>query len=31
MFVCFKSSNIGGNAGRSASDVISVGAKYFSD
>ena len=30
MFVCLKSSNIEGNAGRSASDVISVDAKYFS-
>ena len=28
MFVCLKSSNIEGNAGRSASDVISVDAKY---
>ena len=30
MFVCIKSSNIKGNAGRSASDVISVDAKYTS-
>ena len=30
MFVCLKCSNIGGNAGRSASDIISVGAKYSS-
>ena len=30
MFVCIKSSNIEGNAGRSASDVISVDAKYTS-
>ena len=29
MFVCLKSSNIEGNAGRSASDLISVDAKYF--
>ena len=27
MFVCLKSSNIEGNAGRSASDLISVDAK----
>ena len=30
MFVCLKSSNIEGNAGRSASNVISVDAKYTS-
>ena len=30
MFVCLKSSNIEGNAGRSASDIISVDAKYSS-
>ena len=31
MFVCLiKSSNIEGNAGRSASDLISVDAKYSS-
>ena len=30
MFVCLKNSNIEGNAGRSASDVISVDAKYSS-
>ena len=30
MFVCIKSSNIEGNAGRSASDLISVDAKYSS-
>ena len=30
MFVCLKSSNIGENAGRSASDLISVDAKYSS-
>ena len=30
MFVCFESSNIEGNAGRSASDLISVDAKYYS-
>ena len=30
MFVCLKSSNIEGNAGRSASDVISMDAKYSS-
>ena len=30
MFVCFKSSNIEGNACRSASDLISVDAKYCS-
>ena len=30
MFVCLKSSNIEGNAGRSASDVISIDAKYSS-
>ena len=30
MFVCLKSSNIEGNAGRSASDLISVNAKYSS-
>ena len=28
MFVCLKSSNIEGNACRSASDLISVEAKY---
>ena len=30
MFACLKSSNIKGNAGRSASDLISVDAKYSS-
>ena len=30
MFVCLKCSNIVGNAGRSASDLISVDAKYSS-
>ena len=30
MFVCLKSSNIDGNAGRSASDLISVDATYSS-
>ena len=30
MYVCLKSSNIEGNAGRSASDLISVYAKYSS-
>ena len=30
MFVCLKSSNIEGNAGRSASDLISMDAKYSS-
>ena len=30
MFVCLKSNNIEGNACRSASDVISVDAKYCS-
>ena len=30
MFVCLKSSNIEGNAGRNASDLISVNAKYSS-
>ena len=30
MCVCLKSSNIQGNAGRSASDLISVDAKYSS-
>ena len=30
MFVCLESSNIEGNAGRSASDLISVDAKYSS-
>ena len=30
MFVCLKSSNIEGNAGLSASDLISVDAKYSS-
>ena len=29
MFVCLKSSNIEGNTGRSASDLISLDAKYF--
>ena len=29
MFVCLNSSNIERNAGRSASDVISVDAKYY--
>ena len=29
MFVCLKSSNIEGNVGRSASDLISVDAKIF--
>ena len=29
MFVCLKSSNIEGNAGRSASDLISLGFKIF--
>ena len=28
MFVCLRSSNIERNAGRSASDIISVDAKY---
>ena len=28
MFVCFKSSDIEGNACRSASDIISLDAKY---
>ena len=28
MFVCLKSSHIEGNAGRSASDLIPVDAKY---
>ena len=31
MFICFKSSNIEGNLGRSASYLISVDAKYCSD
>ena len=31
MFVCLKSSHIKGNAGRSASDLIIVDAKYSSD
>ena len=30
MFVCLKSSNIEGNASRSASDLISVDVKYYS-
>ena len=30
MFVCLKSSNIEGNACRSASDLISADAKYCS-
>ena len=30
MFACLKGSNIKGNAGRSASDLISVDAKYSS-
>ena len=30
MFVCLKRSNIEGHAGRSASDLISVDAKYSS-
>ena len=30
MFVSLKSSNVEGNAGRSASYLISVAAKYFS-
>ena len=30
MFVCIESSNIEGIAGRSASDLISVDAKYSS-
>ena len=30
MFVCLESSNIEGNACRSASDLISVAAKYCS-
>ena len=30
MFVCLKSINIEGNAGRSASDIISVDAQYSS-
>ena len=30
MFVCLKSSNIEGNARRSASDLISVDSKYSS-
>ena len=30
MFLCLKSSNIEGNAGRSASDLISIDAKYSS-
>ena len=31
MFVCLESSNIEGNAHRSALDLISVDAKYSSD
>ena len=31
LFVCLKSSIIEGNASRSASDVISMDAKYSSD
>ena len=30
MFACLKSSNIKGNAGHSASDLISVDARYSS-
>ena len=30
MFACLKCSNIKGNVGRSASDLISVDAKYSS-
>ena len=30
MFVCLKSINIEGNAGRSASDLISIDVKYSS-
>ena len=30
VFVCLKSSNIEGNAGRSASDLISMDEKYSS-
>ena len=30
MFVCLKGSNIEGHAGRSASDLISMDAKYSS-
>ena len=30
MFLCLKSSNIEGNAGRSASDLISTDTKYSS-
>ena len=30
MFICLKSSNIEGSLGRSASDLISVDAKYSS-
>ena len=30
MFVCLKSSKIEGNSGRSASDLISMDAKYSS-
>ena len=30
MFLCLKSSNSEGNAGRSASDLISIDAKYSS-
>ena len=30
LFVCLKSSNIEGNAGRSASDLKSLDAKYYS-
>ena len=29
MFVCLKSSNIEGNAGCRASDLLSMDAKYF--
>ena len=31
MFVCLEDSNIEGNAGRSASELISVATKYCSD
>ena len=31
MFICLKSINIEGNLGRSASYLISVDAKYYSD
>ena len=30
MFVCLRSSNIEGNAGRSTSDLISIDVKYSS-